>query len=393
MTKFLMRVFLAGAEERSPQYRERCGVLAGVVGLVSNLLLFAAKLLVGLLTGSIAVTADAINNLSDCGSSVITLVGFKLSGQPADEKHPWGHARFEYISGLVISIIIIFIGLEFFVSAVQRIVNPQPVSFSAVSIVVLSASILVKLWQARFFRSTGNAINSDALLASAVDSRNDVGATIAVLGGALVSRVINFPPLDGCIGVAIAVFIVVSGIKLVGVMLTPLLGAAPEPALVKKIEARILAYEDVIGLHDLMVHSYGPERRFASVHVEFPAQADLLACHDVIDRIERDFERELGVSLVVHLDPVVTDDPQTNLLRAEAEKAAKAVDAALSTHDFRMVRGKSHQNLIFDVVVPPRFRLSDKELCARIAAHMAAIDAGCHCVIRVDRNYTSTVHK
>jgi len=368
------------------------GKLAGLLGIGSNLLLFALKLLAGMLSGSIAIMADAVNNLSDCGSSVITLVGFHLSGIPADEKHPYGHARFEYISGLVVSALVLLIGFEFFKSSVAKIINPTPVAFGPLSFAILAASVVIKLCQGLFNKQVGETIQSGALAATAADSRNDALTTATVLVAALIMRMTGWN-LDGWMGVAVAAFVLVSGGKLVLETLDPLLGVAPDRALVEMIQAKILGCESVIGMHDLVVHNYGPQRCFASVHVEMPANQDIMVSHDIIDNIERDFARQMDISLVIHLDPIDTDDARTNAMRHLAVRAVAEFDNTLSLHDFRMVAGKTHTNLIFDIVIPPRYKCSDSRLREEISRRIQVPGETIYCVITIDRSYTSTTQK
>lgn len=393
MTQLLVRLFMRDSEDvRSTRARECYGQLAGWVGIASNLVLFVAKLLIGLFTGSISILADATNNLSDCASSVITLVGFKLSSMPADEQHPYGHARFEYISGLVVSFLIIAIGFEFFISSVRKISNPEPVEFSTMVSVVLLLSILIKWWQGGFNKTLGKRIGSETLIATAADSRNDVIATVAVLIGTLAEHFFGWK-VDGYMGVAVAAFILISGVKLVGQTLNPLLGMAPDQELVTAIESKILDYDSVIGLHDLVVHNYGPEHCFASVHVEVPARQDIMISHDIIDNIERDFAVDMGIELVIHLDPIITNDERANALHTYVDKIAKEIDPVLTIHDFRMVEGQTHTNLIFDIVLPPRYKLSDAALREELAKRIRLLDESYSCVIKVDRSYTSTTNK
>lgn len=390
MTKLLIRLFVKNSGEvQNPAVRERYGRLAGLVGIASNLCLFLLKIAVGSLSGSIAIVADAINNLSDCASSLITLAGFKLASMPADEQHPYGHARFEYISGLVVSFLIMAIGLEFLISSVRKIISPESVSFGAAVVVVLLTSIVVKLWQGLFNRKIGTAIGSDTLRATAADSINDVVATAAVLAGAVVGHLTGWH-VDGWLGLGVAVFILISGVRLVIDTLNPLLGTAPDRELVEAIERRVKSYDLVLGVHDLIIHNYGPGRCFASVHVEVPASEDILVSHDVIDNIERDIAAGMGIELVVHLDPIVTDDPKLDRCRDAVAAIIQELDPQLNMHDFRMVKGSTHTNFIFDVVAPPRYRMTDVDLRGEIDRRVKALDANYYCVITVDRSYTTT---
>lgn len=391
MTNLLVRLFVKNSGDTTNLVvRERYGKLAGAVGIASNLLLFLLKLLVGLFSGSIAILADAVNNLSDCASSVITLAGFHLAALPPDEKHPYGHARFEYISGLAVSFLILAIGFQFLLSSVRKIITPAEVVFSTTVALILAVSILVKLWQGLFNRNIGRRIASDALRATAVDSINDVVSTSVVLAGLLLAHFTGWN-LDGWFGLAVAVFILVSGVQLVAETLNPLLGTAPAREQVQQLEEKILGYESVLGLHDLVIHNYGPGRSFASAHVEVPANQDILLSHDIIDNIERDVARELQIELVVHLDPLVTDNEQLTGCRQEVQGILQEIDPALSMHDFRMVEGKTHTNLIFDVVVPPRYHTTDKALRAETGRRVRQrLGEGMYCVITIDRSYTAT---
>lgn len=390
MTALLVRLFVRDHQNTAdPAVRLRYGRLAGIMGIVTNLLLFAAKLLAGIISGSISIMADAFNNFSDCASSAITLVGFKLSGKPADEHHPYGHARYEYISGLVVSFLVLVIGVEFLQSSLGKILNPAPVEYSTLLLIILALSILLKIWQSLFNQSLGKRIGSATLTATAADSRNDVITTSVVLAGSLIARYTGLA-LDGWLGLAVSVFILVSGVGLVRDILNPLLGTAPDPELLEALRVRIMAAPSVLGVHDLVVHSYGAGRVFASAHVEMPAEHDLLASHDIIDAVERKVDREMSISLVIHLDPVITADEDLNTARRQVEEAAREIDPALEVHDFRMVRYQSHNKLIFEVTVPPLYKVEDDELRGLLHNKIAATEGDCRCVISIDRGYTST---
>ncbi len=387
MTNLLIKLFVKDNQNISDfRVRERYGKFAGMVGIASNLLLFLIKITVGMLFHSIAIIADAINNLSDSGSSLITLIGFKISGKPADAKHPYGHARMEYISGLIVSFIILVLGLQLIKSSVDKIIHPQAAQFSMISIGVLVVAILIKLWQCKFYREIGRIIDSTTLIATSTDSRNDILATAAVLVAAIVTRLTGFN-LDGYMGVTVAVFILVTGVRLVMDTTSPLLGTAPTKELVDSIYKKILSYDNVIGLHDLVVHSYGVNQCFASVHCEVPAGQDIMVSHDIIDNIERDFLKDQGIHLVIHLDPIVTDDAKTNELKAVVKNLIERISPEISMHDFRVVWGLSHSNLIFDVVVPFDFRWSDDELIKLIEDGIYMIDTTYRLVITIDHNY------
>ena len=345
MTKLLIRLFAKSGD------RAAIGRMSGIVGVVCNLLLAAAKLVAGILSGSVAITADALNNLSDATSSIVTFVGFKLAERPADADHPYGHARYEYISALVVAGLILVIGVELAQSSFQKILNPEPTDFSVVMAVILVASVLVKLWMYFFQRRLGKLADSQALLATAVDSRNDCLATSAVLVAAAVEYFSGWM-LDGYVGMAVSVFILISGIRLARETISPLLGQAAPVELQNLIVDYVSAQPKVLGYHDLYVHDYGPGRRFASLHVEMDRREDPMECHEIIDDMERECYQSHGIQLVIHYDPVVTDDPELNRMHALVDDILHRYDKRISTHDFRMVEGNSHTNLIFDVVLP-----------------------------------------
>jgi cation diffusion facilitator family transporter len=387
VTNILIKLFVKDNQNISNfQVRESYGKFASIVGIASNFLLFLIKITVGTLFNSIAITADAVNNLSDSGSSLVTLIGFKISGKPADAGHPYGHARMEYISGLIVSFTILILGIQLIQSSVNKIINPQAAMFSMVTIFTLVVSILIKFWQCMFYRKVGKTINSTTLMATSVDSWSDILATSAVLIGAIFTRLTDVN-LDGYMGAIVAVFIMVTGVKLVLDTISPLLGMAPTRELVDSIYNKIRSYDSIIGLHDLTVHSYGAGRCFASVHCEVSAEQDIMVSHDIIDNIERDFLKDQGIHLVIHLDPVITDDEKTNELKVVVEKLIKQISPKISMHDFRVVWGMSHSNLIFDIVVPYDFQWSNDELINLISDEIHKIDATYHSVITVAHNY------
>ena len=384
MTSLLLRLFVKNHDDtENPVVRGAYGKLAGAVGIVCNLLLFAGKLLAGILSGSVAVTADAVNNLSDASSSLVTLLGFKLAERPADEEHPYGHARIEYISGLVVAALILLIGAELAKSSFSKILHPETVEFSLLTLGVLIGSILVKLWMALFCRKLGRRIDSTTLLATSADSRNDVISTAAVLVGCLVGYFFDVK-LDGYIGMAVALFIIWSGCSIAKDTINPLLGERASEELVRNISDLILSHEKILGIHDLMVHDYGPGNCFASVHAEMDSAEDPLICHDIIDDIERDALRELQVHLVIHYDPIVTNDEELNAARALVEQEIKSIDESLSLHDFRMVCGPGHTNLIFDLVIPYSMEDRKAELKARIDERLQRQDRKYYTVITFD---------
>ena len=362
MTKLLLRLFVQNSDDvANSKTRAAIGKLSGVVGIISNLFLFAGKLAVGVLSGSVSITADAMNNLSDASSSIVTLVGFKLAEKPADEDHPYGHARFEYLSGLAVAALIVVIGFELAKTSVQKILSPAAVAFSGVTVAVLIGSIAVKLWLAIFNRTLGKKIHSGTLAATAADSRNDCITTAAVLVAGVVEHFTSWQ-VDGFVGLAVALFILWSGAKLAKETINPLLGEAASPELQELIVDYISANPKVLGYHDLMVHDYGPGQRFASLHVEMDQKEDPLLCHEIIDDIERECLRSHNIHLVIHYDPVVTDDPERNRLLAETMEILNDIDSRLHPHDFRMVKGDGHTNLIFDVVLPSDMMKDKKEI-------------------------------
>ena len=387
MTKLLIRLFVPDYQNtQSPEVRGRYGHLSGLVGICTNLFLFVVKIIVGTLSRSIAITADAVNNLSDCASSAITLVGFKMASKPADREHPYGHARFEYISGLIVSIMIFVVGFQFAQNSVHKIFNPENSEFSLITALVLAVSILLKLWQCSFYRTVGNRTNSETLLASSADSRSDVISTSVVLAGALITRFTGYN-LDGYMGIAVAVLIMVTGYQLIRKTSNPLLGEAPSKQLVDDIYLTIKQNDGIIGVHDLNVHDYGPGRCFASIHCEVPAERDILVSHDIIDNIEREFLTEKGIHLVIHMDPIITDDERTNELKTKVSAMINTVSPEITMHDFRVVWGPTHANLVFDVCVPFGFFMGDSELVSTVTDGIRAIDPHYYAVVNVDHDY------
>lgn len=367
VTKFLLRCFVKNYENAADKaVRSACGNLACIVGIACNVLLFAGKFMVGMLFGSVAITADAVNNLSDASSNVVSLVGFKLGSKPADKEHPYGHARYEYLAGLAVSVMILVIGIELGKESIGKIIAPTAVEFSWLSAAVLVASILVKLWMSGFNRYVGKLIHSDTLLATAADSRNDVISTSAVLVASLAAHFTHIDRLDGIMGLAVALFILYSGIGLVRDTLDPILGAAPDPEQVAYIKEKALSYPNVLGVHDMMIHDYGPGNRLVSFHLEMPAEGDVMAMHDEIDCIEKDFFTNDGLTVTIHFDPVVTGDPHVTELRELVEAAAHQADPEVNIHDLRIVPGPTHTNVIFDCAVPPRYFEKDGAACREL---------------------------
>ncbi len=376
MTKLLLRWFIKNHENTdSPKVRNRVGRLSGITGIVCNAILFAGKLAVGILSGSVSIAADAMNNLSDAASSIVTFIGFKLAEKPADEEHPYGHARYEYLSGLAVAGMILIIGFELAKTSVEKIINPKAVVFTLPALIVLIGSIAVKLWLSFFNRRLGKHIESGTLLATAADSRNDVIATSAVLMAGVVEYFTSWR-VDGYMGLGVALFILYSGVTMAKETISPLLGEAASPEL-RKLIVQILDNEPrVLGYHDLMVHDYGPGQRFASLHVEMDQKEDPLLCHEIIDNLERRCLQKHNVHLVIHYDPIVTDDAEQDALRTCLQQTLADMDVRLTLHDFRMVRGKGHTNLIFDIATPQDWAGREQEIKQGIANALAALDQG-----------------
>lgn len=387
MIRFLIqRLVPEGTQAGSPAVRERCGTASGLIGVVLNLLLCGGKFAAGAITGSISVMADAFNNLTDAGSSIVTLVGFRLAGQKADDAHPFGHGRMEYLSGLIVSLLILLVGFELGRSSVEKILRPEPVAFSLLSALILAASVVVKLWMFFFNRALSRRLGSAALSAAATDSLSDAIATAVVLAGLLTGHFSGLL-IDGWLGAAVALFILRSGLDAAKDTLDPLLGQPPDPALVKDVQDTVLAHPEVVGLHDLIIHDYGPGRRMLSLHAEVPADSDILAAHDVIDRIERELRDKYALEAVLHMDPIVVGDETTDRIRALVVKRAREIDPAITIHDFRMTSGPLHTNLIFDMVLPRSCPLTEEQAKERLAAAMQQENERYFTVVEVDRPY------
>lgn len=382
---YLIRLFVKDYKNTgNPDVRQSYGKFAGIVGIIVNLVLFIIKIIAGLLSRSVSITADAVNNLSDSGSSLVTLVGFKISGKPADAEHPYGHARMEYISGLIVSFIIMFLGLQLVRSSITKILRPEDVEFGWLTVAILIISILLKLWYSLFSRRIGKAVSSATLIAASVDSRNDILATSAVLISIIIYRITGYN-LDGYIGTAVSIFIVISGVKIVVETISTLLGIAPSRDLVEKCYRKLLSYEGIVGIHDLNIHNYGEGKCFASVHCEVSYDQDIMVSHDIIDNIERDFLEDEGIHLVIHLDPVVLDDERTNALKAKVNELIGEISPAISMHDFRVVWGVTHSNLIFDIVIP--YDMPDNEIAGKIKKKIEELDPTYRVFITVDHTY------
>ncbi|MBQ8207210.1 MAG: cation transporter [Clostridia bacterium] len=386
MTDLLCKVFIKDHENTaSPRVRARYGTLSGIVGIIVNILLFAGKFIIGSLTYSIAITADAVNNLSDAGSSVISLISFRISSKPADREHPFGHARIEYIASMIVSFIILFIGITLMKDSAMKIFfGGEKTDPSIPAIAVLSISILGKLWLFLFNRKLGNKINSSVMKATAADSLSDALSTAAVLAATIIYRFTDIE-LDAYMGVIVAVLIMRAGIGVFKEAMDSILGTAPEPDTVERIKEIIFSYPEALGIHDLVIHNYGPGRCFVSCHVEVDGGKDIYASHDAVDNIEKELSKELGIEGIIHLDPVAVGDPLTDELKKQIHEIISAIDERMNVHDFRIVPGTTHTNLIFDVVVPFEVKLSDGEVISKLCDEIKRIDENYFAVITVDR--------
>ncbi len=389
MITFLAKIWIKNYERTDlPEVRQSYGVLCGGVGIGFNILLFLGKFLPGLISNSIAVTADAFNNLSDAGSSLITLVGFKMAGQKPDPGHPFGHGRIEYLTGLFVSLLIILMGFELVTSSFDKILHPEDTVCTPVVAGILIASILVKLYMFFYNRGTGKKIDSAAMLATATDSFSDMLSTAVVLAATLIGHFTGLH-IDGFCGLLVGLFILIAGLRSAGETISPLLGQPPQKEFVEKIEHIVLSHEEILGLHDLIVHDYGPGRTMISLHAEVPAAGDLLHLHDAIDNIERELKRELHCDAVIHMDPVMNDDEETQTLKETVTGLLHRLDDSLNLHDFRIVKGPTHTNIIFDILVPFSEALPDEEILSRMEEAIHKLDPGYYAVINIDKDYNS----
>ncbi len=388
MIKLLARFFIKDQNDfSSPGVRQKYGILCGACGILLNVFLFGLKLFVGLITGSIAVTADAVNNISDAGSSLVTMIGFRLAGKKPDPEHPFGHGRLEYISGLVVSMLIFVMGFELALSSVNSIKDPVSVSFGIVPAVILAVSMAVKLYMFFYNRRIGKRIASAAMLATASDSIGDVAATGAVFVSLLVSRFFEIT-IDGWMGLAVAGFILFSGFRAAKETIEPLLGTPPDRELVSEMEKLVLSHHPIIKIHDLILHDYGPGRQFVSLHAEVPVEEDMLFVHDVIDNVELEIKEKFGCEAVIHMDPIDTRDERLVELRDTVEKHLAEIDQKLTAHDFRIVPGQTHTNVIFDVVIPSDSLLDEDVVSKSISLAVTAKNPDYRCVIKIDRGYS-----
>lgn len=389
MIKLLSKIFIKNGDDVADQkVRSAYGYLCGAVGIALNILLFAGKLVAGTISGSVAVTADAFNNLSDAGSSLISLISFRLASKKPDPNHPFGHGRVEYIASLIISIIIILMGFELGKSSFEKILSPEAVKYSALTFAVLGVSVAVKLYMFLYNNSIGKKIDSSTMKATAMDSISDAVSTGAVLVSAIIAMLTNLA-LDGWMGLVVAIFIMITGLKSAKETIDSLLGEPPSPEFVKEIEDMVLSHEDIVGVHDMIVHNYGPGRTFVSLHAEVPADGDIVAIHDTIDNAEHEIAKRLGCLVTIHMDPIDVRDGHTAQLRQTVGEIIKKVDPAVTFHDFRVVSGPTHTNLIFDIVSPMDCKLSDEQLAGKIADEIHKYDEHYFAVIDVDKDFAS----
>lgn len=385
MKNLLIKLFIKDPDNtRDPAVRESYGSLAGTVGIVSNLILCSFKIITGVIFGSIAVLADGINNLSDAASSLITLLGFKIAGKPADKDHPYGHGRSEYMAGLVVSVMVEAIGISLLKSSIEKTLHPEPVDFSTLTIAVLVVAILIKLWQTGFNVSIGKLISSDALLATAADSRNDVISTSAVLLSTVIGKFTGYNP-DGPVGILVALFIIRAGWELLKEGISPIIGQAPDPQIVAELRREITKHPCCLGVHDLIIHDYGPGRMFASVHVEVDADKDIMATHDEVDNIETEVYEKMGIILTCHMDPLLLNDPLTETVKSQIKEIMESIPDILSFHDVRVVPGPTHINVVFDVVLAFDSKMTPHDCKVKLAEELVKFNPLYKTVVTVDR--------
>lgn len=392
-SKFLVSCFMKDNNIENQEVREAYGYFGGIVGIVVNVILFIVKFFVGIITSSIAITADAFNNLSDVLSSVITIVGFKLANRPADKEHPFGHGRIEYISALIVSFLVLLVGLEFIKASFNRIIHPKPINFETLPFILILLSIGAKLWLSKFNNYIGKTINSSALMASSFDALSDVFSSSCVALSLFVSQWISFP-IDGYIGIVVALFILYSGISIIKDTLNPLLGESPDPKLVQKIEKEVMKHEYITGVHDLIIHSYGPSKYMASIHAEVPDHIPITKIHEVIDKAEKEISITLNILLVIHMDPINTNNKEVANTKQEVKKILKDFPCIKSMHDFRMVGNSSYKNLIFDIVIGFDKKYNKKfqdNLKADINKRVKAIHPSYSAVITIDKDYLGSL--
>lgn len=387
MTNFLIRLFVKDNKNvQDPKVRGNYAMLSSITGIIANVLLFIGKLIIGILSASVAIIADAFNNIGDAGSSVVTMFGFRLAGKHADKEHPMGHGRFEYISAFIVDVLIIFVGVELLKSSVEKIITPEPADIQTVTLVFLGAAILVKAWLFFFYRKIAKTIDSSVIKAASFDSISDVVATTVVLISSLVSKYTDLD-LDGYAGILVAAFIFYTGIKASKETIDLLLGGSPDKEILKNIKDFVKDYPDVIGIHDVMVHDYGPGRQIVSFHAEVSAKSDFSYVHDIIDNIERDMQKKYGYIVTIHLDPIVVDDQKVNEMYAFVKETVKEVDESFSVHDFRMTYGGNHINLIFDLSIPVDSKISDEDAAKDVEDKIRSLRPECNCVIKAEHPF------
>lgn len=385
MIQLFVRLFIKDYENiQDAKVRESYGVLGGGLGIICNLILFLAKLVAGIMTGAISIMADAFNNLSDAGSSIVTLIGFKLAGKPADKEHPFGHGRVEYLAGIFISAAILLVGWQLGTTSIQKIIHPEELNYSVVSVLILVGSVFIKFWMASYNRYLGNKIQSATMKATAMDSLSDCIATSAVILSIVISYFTHLK-VDGIAGLIVSIFIVIAGINSMKDTIQPLLGQAPDPQFVKAIEKVVMSHDMIIGIHDMIVHDYGPGRIMVSLHAEIPVDMDIMEAHDVIDDIEMDIKEEFRCDITIHMDPVILDDQETNEMRETVKEIVKNVESDLTMHDFRMTNGPLRTNLIFDVVVPFESKKTDTEIKKEIAEQVKQIEGNYYARVQIDK--------
>lgn len=393
MTELILKTFIKDYKNTSDsKVRTKYGILSGCVGIAVNIILGAMKFFVGSLTGSIAITADAVNNISDAGSSAVTVFGFKMAGKPADKDHPFGHGRIEYITAMIVSFVVLFMGIELATQSVEKIKSPESVQFSLIGAIIIAASILGKLWLAFFNKGLGKRINSPAMTAVVADSLSDIAATSITLIALVLSRFFPSLHIDGWLGILVACFVLKAGLDIFRDTLSSLIGQPPSKELVDELKERILSYSQITGIHDLIVHNYGPDTFFATVHAEIPADVDVMIGHDIIDNIENEVKKEMGIELTIHYDPLVVNDERVDELRQLVLKIIKELDInkpeqIINLHDFRVVDGPMHTNLIFDIVIPYSIAKKSDEIASEISRKISEVNESYFAVIKVDHEY------
>ncbi len=388
MTDLIVKAFIKDYKNTTDsKVRMKYGILSGCVGIALNVVLCLMKFFVGSITGSIAITADAVNNLSDAGSSAVTVFGFKMAGKPADKDHPFGHGRIEYITAMIVSFIIMFMGVELAIQSVNKIRSPEDVKFSLVGAIIIAVSILGKLWLTFFNKKLGKKIDSPAMTAVVADSISDIAATSVTLIALILANFFPSLHIDGWLGILVACFVLKAGLDIFRDTLSTLIGTPPSKELVDDIKKRIMSYDHVSGIHDLIIHNYGPDHFFATVHVEIPADIDVMVGHDIIDNIENDIKKELGIDLTIHYDPLVVNNERVTELKELTESVVKGISEELSIHDFRVVDGPMHTNLIFDVVIPYGFAETPAEIIEKISLKISEVNSSYFAVIKAEHSF------